>query len=626
MSSENIVERFWEHVAAQPDKVALRHKTGGRWRDVTWGRYGEIVERAAKGLVQLGFERGDRLSILSSNRPEWFFADIACMSLGGTTAPVYATSSPDQVAHVVGHSRSKFAVVEDVEQLDKVLSARERLSSLERTIVLEDLDDREDASVTSWSDLISRAEELEGARWDAARPKLDARDIATFVYTSGTSGPPRAVMLSHANIWWTCHALDSHLDIVDPPHSRALSYLPLSHIAERMVSHLVQILFGSETWFAGSIETLREDLVACEPTYFFGVPRVWEKFHAAIQERLEAEPGELKARIETALLRRALEVGRRVSEAEQDAVARGEKMADARLSGSSRAQHAVMERLVLSKARARAGLGHCKRSFSAAAPIDPGVVWFFHSLGLKIAEGYGQSETNGPTTWNPPDAVRIGTVGTALPGLDLALAEDGEILVKGGNVSPGYFGDESATAELIDERGWLHSGDIGRLDELGYLTITDRKKDLIVTSGGKNVAPQEIENKLRVRDIVSQVVVIGDARPFLCALVTLDEDEALRWAKGRGIAGDFAAIVRDERTLAEIQSAVNDVNATLARAEQIKKVRVLERDFQQETGELTPTLKVRRRQIVERYGAVIEDMYSGATPAAAIARAPVEQE
>jgi long-chain acyl-CoA synthetase len=309
-----------------------------------------------------------------------------------------------------------------------------------------------------------------------------------------------------------------------------------------------------------------------------------------------------------------------VSEAEQEAVARGGRLTDARLPAWTRLEHGALERLVLSKARARAGLDRCTRSFSAAAPIDPEIVHFFHAMGIKVAEGYGQSETNGPTTWNPPDAIRIGTVGTALPGLELELAEDGEILVKGGNVSPGYYRDPAATAQLIDDEGWLHSGDIGRLDEHGYLTITDRKKDLIITSGGKNVAPQEIENKLRLSEIVSQVVVIGDGRPFLSALVTLDGDKCLEWARGHGIEGSSSDVARHERTLKELESALNEVNHTLSRAEQIKKFRVLERDFRQEDDEITPTLKVKRRRIATLYEDVIEEIYARDSPVAASAR------
>ncbi|MGH2819040.1 MAG: AMP-dependent synthetase/ligase, partial [Actinomycetota bacterium] len=268
------------------------------------------------------------------------------------------------------------------------------------------------------------------------------------------------------------------------------------------------------------------------------------------------------------------------------------------------------------------GLGECRLSLSAAAPLNPELIWFFHSIGIKITEGYGQSEDNGPTTWNPPDAVKIGTVGTALPGIQLKLAEDGEILAKGGNVTPGYYKNEEATRELIDEDGWMHSGDVGEIDRHGYLKITDRKKDLIITAGGKNVAPQEIENKLKFHGLISQVVVIGDRRPFLTALITLDEEKAPEWARQHGIDGDVAAIAGHERTLKEMQSTIDELNESLAKVEGIKKFRVLERDFLQEENEITPTLKVKRKQIGEFYAGIIEEMYRKDTPESGSARAP----
>ena len=621
MTVETIVDKFWERVRAHPDRVALRHKAGGDWRTISWGEYGESVARVSAALLSVGFGRGDRLCLLASNRPEWFIADIACMSVGGTTAPIYATSSASQVAHIAGHSGSRIAVVEDKEQLAKVLEHRSSLSALERIVVLEDHADAGGELVCSWRDFArpaGDAADQETLRERAARVRPE--DIATFVYTSGTTGPPKAVMLTHANIWWTCRALERHLRMDEESTRRALSYLPLSHIAERMVSHFLQILFGAETWFATSSKTVPEDLRACEPTYFFGVPRVWEKFHEAVQARLEEPPVSMRARVETGLLRRALAVGREVTLAEQGAVARGRFMSDARTGAWLAAKHRFFDAVVLSKARARAGLGRCRRTFSAAAPISEELLWFFHSMGLKIAEGYGQSETNGPTTWNQPDAIMIGTVGTALPGVQIKIGDDGEILVRGGNVTPGYFRDDAATRDLFDVTGWMCSGDLGEVDERGYLRVTERKKDLIVTSGGKNIAPQEIENKLKSDEFISEAVLIGEARPFLTALFTLDGAVALEWAKSEGLSQDVAELVRDERTVARVRAVVERVNATLARAESIKRFRVLSRDFLQEEEEMTPTLKVRRSVIHKKYADVISEMYEPEAAEAAPAR------
>jgi long-chain acyl-CoA synthetase len=607
---ETIIDKFWDRVRAHPDRVALRYKEGEAWSGITWREYGDAVARTSTGLLSLGFSRGDRMCLLASNRPEWFIADIACMSLGGTTAPIYATSSASQVAHIVGHSGSKIAVVEDREQLAKVLEHRPSLRALEKIVVLDGDDDGGGGDlVCSWSDFTSPADARDHDTLRERAALVRPEDVATFVYTSGTTGPPKAVMLTHANIWWTCRALERHLRMDEASTRRALSYLPLSHIAERMVSHLLQILFGAETWFATSSKTVPEDLRACEPTYFFGVPRVWEKFHDAVRARLEDPPASIRERVETALLRRALAVGREMTVAEQRAVARGRFMSDARIGPWLAAKHRFYDTVVLSKARGRAGLGQCRRTFSAAAPISQELLWFFHSMGLKVAEGYGQSETNGPTTWNQPDAIMIGTVGTALPGLQVKIGDDGEILVRGGNVTAGYFRDDAATRDLFDVTGWMCSGDLGEIDDRGYLRVTERKKDLIVTSGGKNIAPQEIENKLKSDDLISEVVLIGEARPFLTALFTLDEAAALDWAKREGLPQEVAELARDMRTIARLRAVVERVNATLARAESIKRFRILPRDFLQEEEEVTPTLKVRRSVIHKKYADAISEMY-----------------
>lgn len=607
MAAETIVARFWERVRTHPDKVALRYKDAGEWKDITWRRYGDEVRRAAKGLAALGFRPADKMALLSRNRPEWFFADIACMSSRGTTAPIYVTNSPEQVAYVIGHSESKVAIVENSEQLEKVLKTKSDLPLLEKVVVIDSYTGDADADlVMSWDEFVAGGDRVEDSRVDDIGSSVKPDDLATFVYTSGTTGPPKAVMLSHSNIWWTCTHSEQHIPIGDAQSGRSLSYLPLSHIAERMVGHIMQIYNGTETWF-GSVENLLQDLKECRPTYFFGVPRVWEKFHAGIQSKMAAaDPNDRKTKV----AKKAIEVGRQVTEAEQDAVARGGKMADARLSLPVRLQHAALDKLVLHKVRDALGLDQCTLALSAGAPLSPDLIWFFHSIGLKIAEGYGQSEDNGPTTWNPPDAVKIGTVGTPLPGIEVRIAKDGEILARGGNVSRGYYKNEEATRELIDEDGWMHSGDVGELDEHRYLKITDRKKDLIITAGGKNIAPQEIENKLKFHALVSQAVVIGDKRPFLTALITLDEEKAPAWAKEHGIEGDIPAIAGNERTLKELEALVNEVNESLARVEGIKKFRVLERDFLQEENELTPTLKVKRKQISEIYADAIDDMYA----------------
>jgi long-chain acyl-CoA synthetase len=620
MAAQTIIERFVQHVAERPDKVALRYKEAGAWKDITWSEYERRVSRAAGALIAHGFGRSDKISLLSNNRPEWHVVDVACMSLGGATAAIYVTSSPEQVGYIVGHSDSKLAFVDTTEQLEKILKMRSELPKLDKVVVFDGCDAAAYPDlVLSWDDFLASGEGIGEEQVANARASIEPGDLATFVYTSGTTGPPKAVMLSHANLWWTCVHSEQHIPIGDTENGRALSYLPLSHIAERMISHLLQIYYGTQTWFAGSLDTLLEDLQACRPTYFFGVPRVWEKFYSGIQSRLEsADPDDRKV----GMARKAIEVGRKVSELEQDAVARGGKLGDARVPLVLKLQHALLDRLVLSEMRAALGLQECDLAMSAAAPLNPELICFFHSLGIKIAEGYGQSEDNGPTSWNPPDEIKIGTVGTAIAGLEVKLAEDGEILVRGGNVMQGYYKNEEATREVIDEDGWLRSGDIGEMDARGYLKITDRKKDLIITAGGKNIAPQEIENMLKFHPLVSQAVVIGDRRPFLCALVTVDQEAIASWARDQGIGGDLAEVVRHDRTVEEIEAAVQEVNGSLAKVEGIKKFRILDRDFLEQEGEITPTMKVKRQTVNEVFAAVVEDMYHTDSPRAAVAAAP----
>jgi long-chain acyl-CoA synthetase len=618
--TSTIVERFAEHVSRRPDAVALRYKSEGVWRDITWGQYGEQARRAGKGLMSLGLAKGDKMSLLSRNRAEWHIADVACLSVGGVTAPIYATNSPDQVRHVIENSDSKVAVVENSEQLEKVLKVRSELPLLRKVVVFEDYDgSAKDDLVITWNELLEMGNEGDDAPFDDAVASITPNDVATLVYTSGTTGNPKGVILTHSNVWWTATHSEQVIPLQLRESERALSYLPLSHIAERMISHFLQIYYGSQTWFAESLDSLLDDLKECKPTYFFGVPRVWEKFYAGVQAKMAAaDPNDRKAK----LARKALEAGRKVAEYEQEAVGRGNQMTDAKVPLGVKLQHTVLDKLVLHKVRSAFGLDECRLPLSAAAPLSPDVIWFFHSVGLKVIEIYGQSEDCGPTTCNPPDAVKIGSVGVPFPGVEVKIATDGEVLARGGNVMPGYYKDDAATKEVIDEDGWLHTGDVGEFDEHNYLTITDRKKDLIITAGGKNVAPQEVENRLKGHLLISQAVVVGDRRPFLTALITLDEEKATLWAEEHAIEGDLAAIANHERTQKEIEGAVNEVNGRLAKVESVRKFRILERDFLQEEEEITPTLKVRRKQISQIYTDVIETMYDNESPSAATAAAP----
>ena len=595
--ADTVVTMFLDRAGKEPERDALKFKRNGEWNGITWRQYAETVRRAANGLLDLGIGPDDKVSIISLNRPEWHEADLAIMSTGAVTVPIYVTNSPPQLSYIAGHSESKAIFVENAGQLDKVVTTRNELPALQKVIVFDADGVALDEFVMSWDQLLAAGDTygaVNPTAYDEHVAAVKPEDLATLVYTSGTTGPPKGAMLTHSNIVWTCGALDKVLTVT--PDERKLSYLPLSHIAERMVGHFTHLYGGGETWFAESIDTLREDLGACRPTIFFGVPRVWEKFYAGITALLEGLPDEQRDAAQ-----QALQLGLKRVEAQQAGTALPPELEE---------KYQQADAKLFALARGALGLDKASALVSGAAPINVEILRFFHAIGLPVAEVYGQTEDNGPTSINPPSKIKIGTVGPPIPGVEVKIASDGEVLVRGGNVGPGYFKQPEATRELIDDEGYMHSGDIGEFDDDGYLRITDRKKDLIITAAGKNIAPQVLENMLKYSPWISQVVVIGDRRPFLTALITLDQEKVTQFAEQKGIAfSDFAELARHPDIAQLIDNAVAETNEQLARVEQIKKWIVLERDFAQEHDEMTPTMKVRRKAIVEKYADTIESMY-----------------
>lgn len=596
--SGTVISMLLDQVAKQGDGVAFKVRRGADWHTISWNEYGRDVRRAANGLLSLGVGSGDKVGILSLNRPEWHTGDIATMAVGGVTVPIYVTNSPPQVSYIVGHSESKVIVCENAGQVDKVLAKRADLPALKSIVVIDPDGVALANDVITWEALL-----LAGDDYAAANPNafdehvraVEPSQLATLVYTSGTTGPPKGAMLTHDNLVWTAGALGKALE--GGPGDRKLSYLPLSHIAERMTSHILQIAQGTETWFAQSIDTLREDLQACRPTVFFGVPRVWEKFYGGIRALLDGLPAEQKDKAE-----QAVNLGLKRVEATQAGTSLPPELEQA---------YQQADATLFALARGALGLDQHRALISGAAPINPEVLRFFHAIGLPVAEVYGQTEDSGPTSINRPDKIKIGTVGPAIDGVQIKIADDGEILVKGGNVGPGYFKDPIATEQLLDADGYMHSGDIGELDADGYLKITDRKKDLIITAAGKNIAPQVIENMLKYSPWISAAVLVGDARPYLTALITLDQEKVTQFAQQKSIAHDsFAALTRHPDIAQLVENAVNEVNSNLARVEQVKKWTVLDREFLQEADEVTPTMKVRRRAITDKYTDLIESMYA----------------
>jgi long-chain acyl-CoA synthetase len=587
LRADTIPEAFLDRIRETPDDAAMwRRDDAGGWEKLTWADYGRWAAEVLAGLVTLGIGPGENVAILSNNRVEWHVADIATMCGGGVSVPVYQTSYPPQVQYVLGHGEARLCFVEDEEQLGKVLEVRDELPKLDHVVVFDPTFVPSDHLAMTFADLRALGAERLGREPDLleTRAAMVMPDtLATLVYTSGTTGPPKGTMITHGQITWTLKSAPQRFDIL--PHDRLLSFLPLSHIAERMMSDFLPIAYGGETWFARSLATVVEDLPACRPTVFFAVPRVWEKLHEKVAEKLAEETG-VKARIIKAYFG-----------AEQGSFA-----------------WRALDRVIGAKIRDTLGLDEARVMITAAAPIHPDQIRWFHQIGLPVYELYGQTEDCGPTSTNFPGHNKIGTVGLPIPGVTVRIADDGEILVKGGNVCAGYWHDDRATAALIDSDGFMHSGDLGAIDAAGYLSITGRKKDLIITAAGKNVTPQEIETDIRNHPLVSQAVVVGDGRRYLTALVTLDGEALAEWAHGNGKLMDEEALTRDPDVLAEVQAAIDDANGNRSHAETVRKFSVLPHDLTVARGELTPTLKVKRNVVYDRYADLIEAMYAEETP------------
>ncbi len=592
-----IVSTFLERTKDDADRVAFRRKVDGEYQPITWADYERDVRRITGALRALGIDADDRTAILSNNRYEWHVADLATQSLGGVTVPIYQTNAPDQVGYIAGHSGSKVVFCEDAGQVDKVLQVRDDLPEVVRVVVFDPTGASDDDLVSSFEAFATTGEAFNADNPDDFARHVDAvrpEQLCTLVYTSGTTGRPKGVMLTHHNVAWTIESLQGM--IPSGRDDRRLSYLPLSHIAERVVSDFSHIFQGFETWFAGSIDTLREDLNACKPTVFFGVPRVWEKFYDGITGMIAGLDPETREKAE-----QAIQLGLKRVEAQQ---------AGASLPAELEAKYQEADGQLFALARGAIGLDQAKHLISGAAPINQEILRFFHAIGLPVAEVYGQTEDCGPTSLNPSDRIKIGTVGPPIPGVEVRIADDGEILVKGGNVGLGYYKDEEATAELLADE-WMHTGDVGVLDDDGYLVITDRKKDLIITAAGKNIAPQVIENELKHQPWISQAVVVGDRRKYLIALVTLDQEKVTEFAEQKSIPfEDFADLVEHPDIKQLVEHAVTEVNADHAKVEQVKKWHVFDREFQLEEGEVTPTLKIRRRIIIDKFSELIDQIYA----------------
>ncbi|HXW35265.1 MAG TPA: long-chain fatty acid--CoA ligase [Acidimicrobiales bacterium] len=596
VDARTIVDALGDTAQKFGDRPALRRRAQPGWETITWAQYAEDVRAVSAALEELSIVPGDRVAILSNNRPEWHMADLGIMSHGNVTVPLYPTSSPEQIAYFLGHSESRLCFVENSEQLAKVLSVKGLLPGLDEIVVFSDDPEPRVPSVSTFEELTSLGSERllrQTAVIDKRARCVGPDDVATLVYTSGTTGPPKAAIILHRNIIWTLRSVISMFDISQG--ERFLSFLPLSHVAERMMSDFAPIVIGGETWFARNLGTVAKDLVECKPTLFFAVPRIWEKFRETTTAAQQSTEGQARE-----YLNEYLEISERVH---TNIEGGGQASSDDEI------QYNELDRTVGALVRERLGLDQARILISSAAPIQPGLLHWLHVIGLPVLELYGQTETCGPTTCNPPGDNRIGTVGVPIPGCTVHIADDGEVLVRGGNVCEGYFRDPQATTALIDEEGWMHSGDTGEFDGDGYLLITGRKKDLIITAAGQNIAPQEIEMSLRSHELISEAVVIGDGRRYLTALFTLDAQASETWARRRGKDDRIDTLASDPDVTEEVNRFLRLENARRSRVEQVRNYRILPHDFTEDAGELTPTLKVKRQMVNEKYRELIEEMY-----------------
>jgi long-chain acyl-CoA synthetase len=566
VEGQTVTSRFLATVRARPDAVALRWKDGDGWGEWTFHDYATRACRLAAGFAGLGVETGDRVVLMMRNRPEFHVADMAVMLCGGTPISIYNSSAPEQVQYLAGHCHAKVALVEDIGYLERILKVRSELPALTEVAVIDDPDGLAPDDVRTWDALLAH----DAADFDAGAAIAQPDDLATVIYTSGTTGPPKGVMLDHTNIVWTIESLRMTLAHVAAEGRRLVSYLPMAHIAERMTSHYQGAALGYEITTCPEGGQVASYLPQVRPEIFFAVPRVWEKMYAGVQAVLSADPKQQQ------VFERALQTG-------NDAILRP-----------------VRELL---------GLDQVISAISGAAPIPIEVLEFFRALGVPLAEIYGMSESSGPMTFDAVE-VRPGTVGRAIPGCEVRLGDDGEVLCRGGNVFRGYLDDPKKTADALDDDGWLHSGDIGVFDDDGYLKIVDRKKELIITAGGKNISPANLEAALKAFPLVGQACVIGDQRPFVSALLVLDPEVAPAWAKRHGIeAASLAELAENPEVVAEVERCVTDANARFSQVEQVKRFKLLGEEWLPDSEELTPTMKLKRRGIHAKYADEIDALY-----------------
>jgi long-chain acyl-CoA synthetase len=598
VEGKTLIDVFNRNAIEYADKAAIHWKEGEIWRHLTWSQYRNSVHEAAAGLLSLGMQPGDFVAIMSGNRPEHVIADLAAVHAGATGVTIYSTLAQSQIQYVASNCSAKVAVLEDLSFMKRWEAIKAELPALTHVILMEGAENYDTSDwVLSWDDLLERgraalATDPELITKSAAKAKPDG--LATLIYTSGTTGVPKGVMITNRNVMWTAECLRVGAQIEDNP--RMVSYLPLAHIAERMSTHYLGAYMAGEVWYCPDIGLVLEYVQKARPTLFVAVPRVWEKFQNRLNARFAEDPKREK------LIR--------------SAVAHGELMVRQVQAGKGmgvldRIKHVLFERLIYSKVRHGLGMDAIQIAITAAAPISPDLIVFFRGIGLPLFELYGMSESTGPATSNLPGAERIGSIGKPLPGVEVALGEDGEIKMRGGIVTAGYYKMPEETAETFDREGWLNSGDLGRFDEDGFLHIIGRKKEIIINATGKNIAPAKLETSMKNHPLVSQACMVGDGRQYMTMILALDPDEAPAWSSKHGVQyTDLASFSRSSEVRVELQATLDTANQEVSRVEQVKKFVIVPDAWTPDSGEITPSLKLKRRVVLEKYASDINSMYS----------------
>jgi len=584
------------------DEISIWQKQQGAWESVTWGEYGDFVKDIANALLDAGIQRADKVSIISLTRFEWVVVDLAIMSIGAITVPVYPSNTEEQVHYILDHSQSKFVFAEDQEQLDKMMKIRSGLRDVQQTVVFDKYQLEIIEKVISLDTFREKGSTFRRGNPEMLEKSIDGgnpQDTISFIYTSGTTGHPKAGLINSENVLAVVKHLPDLYGITK--NDMSIAYLPLSHIAERDLGHFMKLYSGNVTVFAESLEDMPANLIQSGPTIMFGTPRVFEKYYARISSGIKDATWFQKKIYDWAV---------KVGKSNAELTDKG-KTSTLYL----KVKYAIAHFLIFQKIHYIFG-GNIRFMISGAAPISPNIIRYFHWVGLDIYEVYGMTETTGVISANRMGRVKIGSVGQIYPDTEVKIAEDGEICTRGPQNILGYYRNEEASNELLiqDEQGavWLHTGDIGHIDDEGYLFITDRKKDIIITAGGKNIAPQNIENLMKTSSFISQTIVYGDRKPYLTMLVTLDDDEIAKFARDRKILyQDLADLSKKQEVIDLLHHEISALNKELASYETIKKFRILEEELDQDKDEITPTLKVKRDVVFANYQYLIDEMYAG---------------